>query len=115
MFIGHWAPALAVAARRKRPGLGALFIAAQLVDWAFFLFVLLGVEHMRMTLKGTAELAQPQRSLRIAKAVMRTDRIQSGCRMSFRQDKPVAGRIVDGLGPKIQLGAKQTGEQIGAR
>ena len=49
MFIGHWAPALAVAARRKRPGLGALFIAAQLVDWAFFLFVLLGVEHMRMT------------------------------------------------------------------
>lgn len=49
MFIGHWAPALAVAARRDRPGLGTLFVAAQLVDWAFFLFVLLGVEHMRMT------------------------------------------------------------------
>ena len=48
MFIGHWAPALAVAARRKRPGLGTLFIAAQLVDWAFFLFVLLGVEKMRL-------------------------------------------------------------------
>ena len=26
-----------------------MFIAAQLVDWAFFLFVLLGVEHMRLT------------------------------------------------------------------
>lgn len=48
MFIGHWAPALAVAARRKRPGLGTLLIAAQLVDWAFFLFVLLGVEKMRL-------------------------------------------------------------------
>ena len=49
MFIGHWAPALAVAAKRRSPGLGTLFIAAQLIDWAFFLFVLLGVEHMRMT------------------------------------------------------------------
>ncbi|MDE2413081.1 MAG: hypothetical protein KGM18_15045 [Sphingomonadales bacterium] len=49
MFIGHWAPALAVAARRKTPGLATLFIAAQLVDWAFFAFLLLGAEHMRMT------------------------------------------------------------------
>ena len=49
MFIGHWAPALAVAAKRRSPGLGTLFIAAQLVDWAFFLFVLLGVEQMRLT------------------------------------------------------------------
>ena len=48
MFIGHWAPALAVAAKRQRPGLGTLFIAAQLVDWAFFGFVLLGVEKMRL-------------------------------------------------------------------
>ena len=49
MFIGHWAPALAVAAKRPRPGLGTLIIAAQLVDWAFFLFVLLGIEKMRLT------------------------------------------------------------------
>ena len=48
MFIGHWAPALAVAAKRQRPGLGTLFIAAQLVDWAFFVFVLLGIEKMRL-------------------------------------------------------------------
>jgi hypothetical protein len=49
MFIGHWAPAIAVAAQRKAPGLGTLFIAAQLVDWAFFGFVLVGVEHMRFS------------------------------------------------------------------
>ena len=48
MVIGHWAPALAVAAKRRSPGLGTLFIAAQLIDWAFFLFVLLGVEKLRL-------------------------------------------------------------------
>ena len=49
MFIGHWAPALAAAAVSKRqPRLGALFIAAQLVDWAFFAFLLAGVEDMRV-------------------------------------------------------------------
>lgn len=49
MFIGHWAPALAAAAvSRRAPRLGALFVAAQLVDWAFFLFLLLGIEHMRV-------------------------------------------------------------------
>jgi hypothetical protein len=49
VFIGHWAPALVVAARRKPPGLGTLFVAAQLVDWAFFVFVLLGIEKMRIS------------------------------------------------------------------
>lgn len=49
MFIGHWAPALAVAARHKAPGLGALFIAGQLIDWAFFGLLLAGVEHMRFS------------------------------------------------------------------
>lgn len=49
MFIGHWAPALAAAVLTKRkPRLGALFIAAQLVDWAFFAFLLMGVERMRV-------------------------------------------------------------------
>ena len=47
MFIGHWAPALSVASRRSAPSLGTLFVAGQLVDWAFFGLVLLGVEHMR--------------------------------------------------------------------
>jgi hypothetical protein len=49
VFIGHWAPALLAAARPDAPGLGKLFVAAQLVDWAFFGFLLLGVEHMRIT------------------------------------------------------------------
>jgi hypothetical protein len=50
MFIGHWAPALAAAAASPRaPKIGTLFIAAQLVDWAFFGLLLVGVEHMRFT------------------------------------------------------------------
>ncbi len=49
MFIGHWAPALAVAAQRKAPGLPVLFIAAQLIDWVFYTMVLAGFEHMRFT------------------------------------------------------------------
>jgi hypothetical protein len=49
MFIGHWAPALAAAAIAPRaPRLGALFIATQLVDWAFFGLLLIGVENMRV-------------------------------------------------------------------
>ncbi len=51
MFIGHYAPAFVAAALpgRGTPRLGAMFVAAQLVDVAFFLFVLGGVEHMRLT------------------------------------------------------------------
>ena len=49
MFIGHWAPALAVAARKPAPTVATLFVAAQLVDWAFFGFLLVGVEHMRVS------------------------------------------------------------------
>lgn len=50
MFIGHWAPALAAAAASNRaPKIGMLFLAAQLVDWAFFGLLLAGVEHMRFS------------------------------------------------------------------
>jgi hypothetical protein len=49
MFIGHYAPALVAAALPKTPRIGILFIAAQLVDIAFFIFVLSGVEAMRIT------------------------------------------------------------------
>ena len=55
MFIGHWAPALAAAAAsRKAPGLGTLFVAGQLVDWGFFTFALIGVEHVRIVPGFTA-------------------------------------------------------------
>jgi hypothetical protein len=49
MFIGHWAPAMFAATRKDAPSLPVLFIAAQLVDWAFFLFVMFGIESMRIT------------------------------------------------------------------
>ena len=55
MFIGHWAPALAAAAVSPRaPRLGALFVAAQLVDWAFFALALFGIEGMRVVPGHTA-------------------------------------------------------------
>ena len=50
MFIGHFAPAFAAAAVSSRaPKLPTLFVAAQLVDWAFFSFALVGIEKMRIT------------------------------------------------------------------
>ena len=49
MFIGHWAPALVAAAHPKASGLGTLFIAGQLVDWAFFALVLTDIEHLRLS------------------------------------------------------------------
>ncbi len=49
MFIGHWAPALVAATQKNAPKLGLLFIAAQLVDWLFFVFLLTGTERMRVS------------------------------------------------------------------
>jgi hypothetical protein len=49
MFIGHFAPAIVAATLPKAPRLSTLFIAAQLVDLAFFTFVLSGIENMRIT------------------------------------------------------------------
>jgi membrane-bound metal-dependent hydrolase YbcI (DUF457 family) len=48
MFVGHFAPAFVAAALPKAPRLSVLFMAAQLVDIAFFPFVILGLEHMRI-------------------------------------------------------------------
>ncbi len=49
MFIGHFAPAFVAASLGPRaPKLGTAFVAAQLVDWAFFGLALLGVEKMRI-------------------------------------------------------------------
>ncbi|KPM13762.1 hypothetical protein [Citromicrobium sp. WPS32] len=50
MFIGHFAPAFVAAALTpQRPRLGLYFIAAQLVDWAFFALLLVGIEEMRVS------------------------------------------------------------------
>lgn len=49
MFIGHFAPAfIAAAVSPRSPKLGTLFVAAQLVDWAFFSLALVGVKTMRI-------------------------------------------------------------------
>jgi hypothetical protein len=49
MFIGHFAPALAAATLKDAPRLPVLFVAAQLIDWAFFALLLTGAEAMRVT------------------------------------------------------------------
>ena len=48
MFVGHYSAAFAAATLPKAPKLGTLFVAAQLVDIAFFAFVPLGIEAMRI-------------------------------------------------------------------
>ncbi len=49
MYIGHFAVALAAsAASPEAPRLGTLFVAAQLIDIAFFLLLMVGVEDMRV-------------------------------------------------------------------
>ena len=49
MFIGHFAPAfLASALGPRAPKLATTFVAAQLIDWGFFTFALIGVEKMRI-------------------------------------------------------------------
>lgn len=48
MFIGHFAPALIVAARPKAAGLGTLFVAAQFVDILFAALLIPGIEAMRI-------------------------------------------------------------------
>ena len=53
MFIGHYAPALIAAALPRAPRLGALFLAAQAVDLAFFAFALVGIEHFRLVPQAT--------------------------------------------------------------
>lgn len=49
MFIGHWSAAFIAATHPKAPRLGTLFVAAQLIDWAFFGLLLVGVENMRVS------------------------------------------------------------------
>ncbi|MGJ3647166.1 hypothetical protein ACLB0R_01660 [Sphingomonas sp. GlSt437] len=54
MFIGHYGPAFVAATRPRAPRLGWLFVAAQLIDFGFFAFVALGLEHLRLVPGTTA-------------------------------------------------------------
>jgi hypothetical protein len=48
MFVGHYAPVFALAAARREPGLGAGFVAVQLVDLGFFSLSYFGIEKWRL-------------------------------------------------------------------
>jgi hypothetical protein len=54
MFVGHFAPAFVAATHPKSPSLPTLFVAGQLVDWGFFIFALIGIEHLRIVPGFTA-------------------------------------------------------------
>jgi len=54
MFIGHYAVALAAKKAAPRTSLGTLFIAAQFIDLLWPLFVLVGIEHVRIDPGATA-------------------------------------------------------------
>jgi membrane-bound metal-dependent hydrolase YbcI (DUF457 family) len=54
MFIGHYAVALAAKKASPRTSLGTLFLAAQLVDLLWPVFLLLGLEHVKIDPGNTA-------------------------------------------------------------
>jgi membrane-bound metal-dependent hydrolase YbcI (DUF457 family) len=54
MFVGHYGVAFVAATQPKAPRLGTLFVAAQLIDFGFFAFLILGIEHMRLVPGTTA-------------------------------------------------------------
>jgi len=54
MFIGHYAVALAAKSARSSISLATLFVASQLVDLVWPIFLLLGVEHVRIDPGNTA-------------------------------------------------------------
>lgn len=56
MFIGHYAPAIALAARRDAPPAWSLFVAAQFVDYLFFIAVFPGWERAAHDLTAPAAL-----------------------------------------------------------
>ena len=54
MSIGHFGVALAAKRAAPRASLGVLFLAAEFIDLLWPIFVLLGVEHVRVAPGATA-------------------------------------------------------------
>lgn len=54
MFVGHYGPSFAIKASRPAIPLYVLFIAVQLLDVGLPIFVLLGIEKVRIVLGITA-------------------------------------------------------------
>jgi hypothetical protein len=97
MFIGHYAPALVAAVHPKAPRLGALFVAAQLVDIAFFLFALVGVEHFRLVPGFTATNALDLYDMRFTHSLLGT--------LAFAAAWAVGTRLRGGGWPAAWIGA----------
>lgn len=54
MFIGHYGASFVATIQPKAPQLGALFVAAQLIDFGFFGFLIAGIEKARLVPGMTA-------------------------------------------------------------
>ncbi|OYY62972.1 hypothetical protein [Sphingomonas sp. 28-62-11] len=54
MFIGHYGVSFVAATQPKAPPLGTLFVAAQLIDFGFFGFLIAGIEKARLVPGMTA-------------------------------------------------------------
>src|SRR5574342_248111 len=54
MFIGHYAVALAAKKVAPKTSLGTLFLSAQFLDLLWPIFLLLGIEHVRVDPGNTA-------------------------------------------------------------
>jgi len=54
MFIGHFGAGLAAKAVDKRPSLGTLFLASQFIDLLWPLFLILGIERVKIDPGNTA-------------------------------------------------------------
>ncbi|MBN8848869.1 MULTISPECIES: hypothetical protein [unclassified Sphingomonas] len=97
MFIGHYAPALVAATSPRAQRLGPLFIAAQLVDIAFFAFVLLGVEHMRAVPGFTAMNAMDLYDMRFTHSLIGA--------LGFAAAWAAGTRLLGGGWPAAAIGA----------
>lgn len=54
MFIGHYGVGLAAKGIDKKPSLGTFFLASQFIDLLWPIFLLLGLEHVRLDPGNTA-------------------------------------------------------------
>jgi hypothetical protein len=61
MFVGHYGPSFAIKSFRPAIPLWLLFIAVQLVDVAWAVLVLLGVEKVRILFAALADWLARQR------------------------------------------------------
>jgi hypothetical protein len=98
MFIGHYGPSFAIKARQKTIPLWLLFLAVQLVDILWSLFVLLGIEKVRIVPGITAtnpfDLYYMPFTHSLPAAVMWSVVTAVGYRFLFRVDRWLMAALV---------------------